>query len=379
VSSRLRLRSYVGRNIKPLRRRLVISGDVRSLKIEPLSEERVRLVVEDFDDLWRLSFFVKPGDLITARTDRQVKLRDEGGDVRGRKRILLGMTVRVEKVEFQPFGRFMRFLGRIERVEEGMEWAAQRGDHHAISVGVGDAVEVQKSSPLDELQLRLLRAKRSAQGAGKLAMILSIDMNSAALGELWSYGLEKIATVSSKREEDDAKLQDFFREVERLLSFELSKRNSELLFLIGPEIVLDEFRKHAERSGIFSGKKIEVKEVHSSYGGEEGLALFLTDEVLQHEAVDLRLAYERRLIGELFRRLSEGKGFAAGMQETATAAQEGRVEVLLISSSMLENPPSDLVELVGSVQEKGGQVELLSEEGGRELKALGGVVALLRY
>jgi len=59
------------------------------------------------------------------------------------------------------------------------------------------------------------------------------------------------------------------------------------------------------------------------------------------------------------------------------SAEEGRVKVVLISSRLLYDPPAGLMEIIQKVKERGGDVELLSEEGGRELVGLGGIAALL--
>jgi len=184
------------------------------MRVEKKGAGDAVITVESFDDLWRLSLLVKPGYLVAGRTSRQLKLRDEGGEVRGKRRLSLKLAVRVEKVEFQPFTESMRFLGRVEGVEEGMEWAVQRGEHHALSVGVGDQVEIRKDGEFDALEEKLLREGGKGVAQGPLALLVSLDMSSASLAVLWSYGVERLLSISSQREEEDAHLDEFFSDVE---------------------------------------------------------------------------------------------------------------------------------------------------------------------
>ncbi|MFP3219704.1 MAG: hypothetical protein RXR41_00855 [Candidatus Marsarchaeota archaeon] len=347
------------------------------MRVEKKGAGDAVITVESFDDLWRLSLLVKPGYLVAGRTSRQLKLRDEGGEVRGKRRLSLKLAVRVEKVEFQPFTESMRFLGRVEGVEEGMEWAVQRGEHHALSVGVGDQVEIRKDGEFDALEEKLLREGGKGVAQGPLALLVSLDMSSASLAVLWSYGVERLLSISSQREEEDAHLDEFFSDVESAMAAELQKRDIRDIIISGPGVVLAEFKKHIDRKGRFSGKKLNFKYITSSYGGDEGLELLLSSPDLKEYAQSIRLLRERELIQGIFEGLSSGHGVAVGLEEVEKSAEEGRVKVVLISSRLLYDPPAGLMEIIQKVKESGGDVELLSEEGGRELVGLGGIAALL--
>jgi len=343
------------------------------LKVEERGEGDVSVKVESFDDLWKLSFFVKPAYVLIGRTSRQLKLRDEGGDVRGKRRLSMTMAIEVEKVEFQPFTESMRFLGKVVAVEEGMEWVVQRGEHHAISVGVGDEVEVKKQGRFDAIERKLLEKESS----GPLALVVSLDMSDASLAVLWGYGVERLLSIRSKREEEDAHLDEFFSEVEEALGKEILRREVKDVLISGPSVVLSEFKKHLERKGRFSGKKLNINFAPSSYGGDEGLELLLDNPDLRKYADSIRLLKEKKMVQEVFERLSLGEGVAVGVDEVEKASQEGRVKTLLIVASLLYEPPEDLMEIVDGVKKSGGQIELISEEGGRELKGLGGLAAIL--
>ncbi|MGC8635939.1 MAG: hypothetical protein ACP5T5_02775 [Thermoprotei archaeon] len=344
------------------------------MKSEEKGEGDVVIRVESFDDLWKLSFVVKPGYVLVGKTTRQLKLRDEGGDVRDKRRVSLSLAIEVERVEFQPFTDSMRFLGRIVGIERGMEWVAQKGEHQSISVGVGDEVEIRKDGPFDPLERKLMSANESTEAN---ALILSIDMSSAALAALWTYGLEKITELRAKREEEDAHLDEFFSEVGSILLSELQKRKLNEVIVTGPSVVLDEFKRSVESRGPF--KSVRFNHLVSSYGGEEGLELLRDNPEFGAYSSKLRVAKERELIKEVFDRLSQGKGVAVGVEAVAESAKQGMVEVLLLSTKLLKDPPEKLMDIVEDVERDGGTVEIISEEGGAELQGLGGIAAILRW
>ncbi|WP_449463597.1 hypothetical protein PQ610_03510 [Tardisphaera miroshnichenkoae] len=342
--------------------------------MEERGEGDAVIKVESFDDLWRLSLVVKPGYVLVGRTTRQLKLRDEGGDVRDKRRISLSLAIEVERVEFQPFTDSMRFLGKIVGVEKGMEWAAQRGEHQSISVGVGDELEIRKDGAFDPVERKLMSGRASSEAN---ALVLSIDMSSAALAVLWTYGLEKITELRAKREEEDAHLEEFFSEVGSVLLSELQKRKLNEVIVTGPSVVLDEFKRSVEVRGPF--KSVRFNHLVSSYGGEEGLELLRDNPEFSTYSSKLRVAKERELIKEVFDRLSQGKGVVVGVEAVAESSKQGMVEVLLLSAKLLKNPPENLMQVVEDVERNGGTVEIISEEGGTELQGLGGAAAILRW
>ena len=347
---------------------------MRFLKVQERGEGDAVIRVENFDDLWRLSLLVKQGYVLMGRTSRQLKLRSEDGDVRDKRRVSLDLAIQVERVEFQPFTESMRFLGKIVGVEKGMEWVAQKGEHQSISVGIGDEVEIRKQGAFDPIERKLMK-ERGTSSAN--ALVLSLDMNSAAIAVLWTYGLEKVTALRAKREEENAHLEEFLSEIRSILISELQKRKIGYVVVTGPSVVLDEFKRSVENYGPL--KSVSFYHLVSSYGGEEGLELLKDNPDFREYSSKLRLARERELIKEVFDRLSQGKGVAVGMEAVAESAEQGRVEVVLLSAKLLKNPPEALMQAIDEVERTGGALEIVSDEGGAELQGLGGIAAILRW
>jgi len=99
------------------------------------------------------------------------------------------------------------------------------------------------------------------------------------------------------------------------MAAELQKRDIRDIIISGPGVVLAEFKKHIDRKGRFSGKKLNFKYITSSYGGDEGLELLLSSPDLKEYAQSIRLLRERELIQGIFERLSSGHGVAVGWKK----------------------------------------------------------------
>ena len=94
---------------------------------------------------------------------------------------------------------------------------------------------------------------------------------------------------------------------------------------------------------------------------------------------DSSVGVEMEAVEQLMAGISKGKLAAYGPSEVAAAASAGAVETLLVLDSVLRE--KDLDGVVRDVESQKGKVIVVSEEheGGRQLAALGGIGALLRY
>ena len=108
------------------------------LRIVSRDEKRgaVRLRIENVDDLWVLKNVIKDGDLVIARTLRDVKIDGEG-----KRRKPMVILLEVKNIYFQPFASRLRIHGIIRDAPEGY---GLRGSHHTLNVDVGSEIEIIK-------------------------------------------------------------------------------------------------------------------------------------------------------------------------------------------------------------------------------------------
>ncbi|MEW6069907.1 MAG: mRNA surveillance protein pelota, partial [Candidatus Thermoplasmatota archaeon] len=153
-----------------------------------LKEGKLKLQIENLDDLWYLYNLISAQDLvfgITYRREEKVveKLRPER---REKKRMVLG--VRVDKVEFHEFSDILRVHGRIE------QGPIDIGSYHTLNFEVGNNITIVKDwthSALAQLEQAIKESKKPK------IIFLALDYNEATFALLHSYGVEYVAAISS--------------------------------------------------------------------------------------------------------------------------------------------------------------------------------------
>lgn len=190
----------------------------------------VKLVPESSDDLWLLATILQPGDLVKARTFREIHFGDRGS---GRSsRIPMVLTVKVERVEFQPFTTRLRVRGIVV---EGPEKYGVKGKYHTLSIDAGDEVVITKPGGWSKAVLQ----KLEEQGFSGSAVIAAVDYDDYAIGVVRSQGV-KIVTSGSLRlpGKDDQAWEEKLREAVNVIAkalLDVIRRERPLLVVIaGP-------------------------------------------------------------------------------------------------------------------------------------------------
>ncbi|MEM4369652.1 MAG: mRNA surveillance protein Pelota, partial [Desulfurococcaceae archaeon] len=144
-------------------------------------ENSITIQLETTDDLWALFNIVKEGDIVYARTTREVKV-GEGSEGR---RIPMVLGIRVKGVEFQQFTDKIRIKGVVV---EGPEEYGVKGKHHTLTVGTGDTVKIVKEQWSD---FELHYINKFAFKRLKV-MVVSVDPEEACIGILTEQGVKYV-------------------------------------------------------------------------------------------------------------------------------------------------------------------------------------------
>ena len=97
-----------------------------------LDEGFVKFTPESFDDLYVLYCVISPGSFLSGVTSRRVqKDKEEGERADSGERVLITITVNVEKLDFHGFDDSLRVSGPIT---EGPEHIISLGSYHTIDV-----------------------------------------------------------------------------------------------------------------------------------------------------------------------------------------------------------------------------------------------------
>ena len=333
------------------------------------TDRGIRIQIETDDDIWHIYNILEVGDLVTASTLRRDssvtdKIRAERAE---KKRMTLG--IRVEKIEFSEDDLRLKVLGTIESGPQDI------GQHHTLMMEVGDSPIVDKKHWKDT---QLERLKRAAADTNKPRMVfVSMDQDDATVAVLRQFGLKEIATIRSgrtgKQYQDDSKGADYHGEI--IAKLKLICDGDMPLVLLGPGFEKEQFADSVKTAGI--SKSVFV--YHTGQSGMQGINELMKKGLGANLLRESRVGIEMEAVEKLMENIGRGGLATYGNQEVADAAAAGAVETLLILDSKLRE--NDLDPIVRNVEQQKGNVIVVSSQhdGGRQLEALGGMGAILRY
>ncbi len=340
------------------------------------------LLPEDVDDLWALYVAVGPGDLVKARTTREKKV--QGAKSRGR-RVLVSLTIQVEKKAFDALMGRLRLLGVIR--EAPAEFEDDVGKHHALSIRPGVPVVIRKEK-WGRYHLEVIRRACLAKPKPLLVACLDDEDYCVALVgmrevEVLAEGKNTSPVRASATSKEEA-LKPFLKEALEALKGAWEAHRKPVA-IIGPALERDLFLSllRAEEPRL-AQQVVAVRAV--STGGLPGIYEALRAGVLAKALSEARVVREAEAVKEVLARLGkDDKRVAYGLGEVREACSYGAVEKLLVADAILrdanEEARHELEELMMEVEAKGGRVMIISSghEAGRNLLSLGGVAAILRF
>jgi len=335
------------------------------------SSGSIRLQVETDEDLWHLYNIVEIGDLVTASTTRREeksadKLRAEKME---KKRMTLG--IRIQKMEFSEDDLRLKLLGVIETGPQDI------GQHHTLIFENGDTLTIQKTK---WRATQLERIQRAVNDSKKPRIVfVSLDQDEATIAVLRQFGLKEIATVrsgrSGKQYEEKPSVDGYHGEIYSKLKL-LIEPNMPVV-LLGPGFEKEILAEDLKKLDPEAFKKIHV--YHTGQSGMVGINELMKagmgSEVLKESSVGAEI----EAVEQLMTAIAKGGMGTYGPNEVMNAANSGAVDKLLILDSKLRE--QDLDDLVRTVESQKGSVIVVSSQhdGGKELAALGGIGAILRY
>ena len=328
------------------------------------SDGEIRLFPESIDDLWHIKHLIRNGDLIFADTFRSLdsqtdKTRPEKTE---KKAVRLGL--RVEKTEFHPDSIRLRISGMIEQ-------GPDTGFYHTINLEPGREVSVIKTWTTVELE-RIERAVTVSTSG--IVHIVAIEEGEAQIFRIRQYGPEyvmKIIAGSGKREGIDTR-HAFFEETYHSLS---SVTGS--IVVAGPGFVKEDFLAYLQRADPDMAGHMLTAETRRT--GQGAVQEVIGQGILEQITQDIQLGREVKLIEELLSRMAGTGPAAYGFDEVVTAVQYGAVsDILVVDIKMSEENINRLLESADTMR---ANITVFSSEfePGKQLGALGGIAAILRF
>lgn len=340
-----------------------------------LKHDEIKLAVETLDDLWHLQHLVDPGDLVTSQTwrrEREVedKLRPERLE---KRRVTL--SIRVESIEFHKHANRLRLLGTII---EG----ADVGKHHSLSLEPRSTLTITKEWRQDHID-RIKEAVRASRRPRVL--LIAIDDAGAELAIVRQYGLDELGTISCTRAgkryavKHEAEEKKFFHMLAAAMNDVISREGVRIAIVAGPGFTKDAFIAFLRENYADLVSKIKRDDISS--GGRAGLYEIVRRGLVEQVSREDRVSFETSLIEQLMTEIAREGLAVYGKAEVEQAVSLGAIKTLLVADELLRGSRADMKELLGRVRITRGEVIIVSTEhdAGKQLLALGGVAALLRF
>ena len=330
-------------------------------------EGEIKLIPESIEDLWHLKYIIQPGDIVFSLTKRASESSDK---LRSDKQMItVRLGVKVDRVEFHKFANRLRITGRIVAGVEDSRY-------HTLSITDGKELSIIKERWNEE---QLERIKMAVESSNRPeVLILTIEEGEASLGILRQWGVDEVAVVKGSYGKDRGNSRrEFFGEVYSVL------KNYEFAYLViaGPGFTKNDFYEFLKEKDEQTARKAIMADTFSI--GVRGFIEVLKRGVVDRIAGKLKIKRDAEFMDRLLEEIAKGGNAAYGLEEVRKAMEYGAVEVMLVADEFLrqEREKWDIDSFLRNAENMGARVVIMSSEfePGKQLMALGGIAALLRF
>ena len=334
---------------------------------------------ESPDDLWTLRRLLAPGDTVVTKSSRVSKR--EGDYTRPNKgeRVSVTIALQVEGVSLDSSVGRLRIRGKIV---EASDDSVTKAGSHSLLISPGQELTIKKEE-WGPSETRILNSSKASE---RRFLLVAIDRREAGVGLLAGSHLTIISTLESGASgkggagTKEVDMQPYFRKVLELLK--ATWREGDVVVVAGAgntKLTMENLiRKDPDL------RKNEVLVEGFDLSGSDGVRALVKSEGFRKVASDSVLVEVQEDVEEAIRRISRGeRRIAYTLPRVSEAAKAGAVETCIVSDDVFANNIDEnaLVETLNVIEGKGGKVFLTdsSLESGKQVSALGGIVALLRY
>ncbi len=323
------------------------------------------LVPESYEDLWYLYKVIDETTRAKSITTRKYKPPGSNKE----ERVVVNMEIQVEKKELEKHSKKLRLTGPITFVKP--ESIASLGSYHTLDVVIGKEIKLHKN--WKEYELDLIR--EAIENSKKiLVSIVVVDNERATIAKMTPYGVEithEIYNRGSKNRDKNIDMGGFYREIAEILN-----EREGVILLGGPGFTKDNLLEYAKREFPQLAKRIRL--LSASNAERSGIYEMLRDEsvyeILENERIHSIIVELEKFL----KCISKNSGLCAyGKNEITKAAEYGAIEKLIIIDELVK----DYGEILDLVKKMRGEILFVPSESevGEQIKAFGGVIALLRY
>jgi protein pelota len=343
-----------------------------------LKQGKVKIRVDNLDDLWYLNALIEENNMIAGQTERKIKLggaTDRNQKVT-RKKFFLGINV--EKVEFHKYANILRVSGKIVAGPEDIA----RGSYHTFNVEEDSIIEINKEQ---WQRYHLEKLKEATETKQAKVVICLLDREHAHFALMKKYGYEHIASMKGnvqKKDSPEKVKSNFYQEVITQLVEYDTRFKLDKIILASPGFWKQYVQEQTKKSSI--AKKVIIATCSSV--NKKAFEEVLKREEVMSALKDDHIVREINLVEEVLKEIMKEGNVAYGLRETKKAATAGAIKEFLITDTLIQKRRREerfhpIEIMMKEADNAGGNVHIISadHEGGKKLDGLGGIAAILRY
>jgi protein pelota len=323
-------------------------------------DREIKIIPENFDDLWYAKKIIQPGDRVIGKTERSY--RPPGSKRIERKVITL--EIEVESIEIHRYANVLRIGGKIK---EGPEEFVKINSYHTLELSPFSEIIIKKNKEINyEKEILEEAVKLSKKPTAKLIVM---DERVANIATLRPSGIVFEKMIKSHISKIDANYEE---KMEKYFS-EIAKEIDELTIVGGNDIIIDSFKNYLKKKGI--SKRIYFDYVSTSE--RSGIYELIKRGTIKRIMKEEKISEEFEKIEEFMKELREGGLAIYGKEDIKEAIERGALAKLLIIDEESRKDP-DIIE---EARSKGVEITIFTseEEPYIRLKSFGGIAGILRY
>ena len=341
-----------------------------------IKKGEVKVVIESKDDLWYLNTIIEPGDIVSGKTLRKIKL-GEGSDQNTKvikKAVFIAISV--EKSEYLP--ESLKLNGKVTDGPEDVP----RGSYHSFTLEEGTKIMITKQK---WLKYQLDKLDEAVNSVESNILMVVFDREEAHFAKMTRNGYEYLMALKgdvAKKADADIKSSNFYSQILAKIKDYSDRMEGGKVIVASPSFWKDEFMKELKDDAL--KKKIIL-------AGVSAVDKTSFNELIKRDEVAVALKQERaadeiKSVEALMVEISRGELAAYGIEEVRKAVDAGAVTALILTDKCIldarEAESYDEIEaILKNVESMGGKIHIISSEheGGQKLDGIGGIGAILRY
>jgi protein pelota len=335
----------------------------------------VSLKISSQEDLWYLTNIISPGDQITSKTERKIKIGSSDSSMKVvRKTIVL--TLLVEDVSLQEDMSSLRVKGTVVLGPEDVP----SGSYHTFGLSIDDSFTLQKKTWISLYKDQLQEAISCSHDS---VLFCLFDREKALFSIIKQSGISHLGELDldlPKKQylQSSSKSQLFSSLVKTLEQYD-AQYSPKNIVCASPDFWKDYVQK--QLSDLLLKKTIFIS---SGDVSKKVVSNLLTRPELTNILANQRLQKEERLKDDVLKNLKEDK-LVYGFKDVSLAVASGSVKDLVvtnmfISSSRKNDSYQELNDLLTSVDSCNGYIHIIQDPGVMKIiDGLGGIVAITRW